>query len=294
MKLKTNQTSLKAEQWYRQLIVDLKMILVKTASDIIRRKHEFGTRILRDEEYLNKQFGEKGLWMRKLSHDVKLSEREIYRCLACAKKFSKEALEENLTSMSNLTWMRFIEVLLPEWRKDKFSISMPENNTYNVIYADPPWHYEMQTSRKTPYPDMPLEEICNLKIPISNDAILFLWTTKEHLKDALKVIETWGFEYKSQFAWVKDKIGMGSWVRGQHELLLIAIKGNFPPPPPENRVSSVIQFPRQEHSQKPILIYDIIEKMYPNQKYLELFARNKRENWFGWGLEYENNNKKRI
>jgi len=84
---------------------------------------------------------------------------------------------------------------------------------------------------------------------------------------------------------VKDKWGTGYYFRGQHEVLLIATKGDIPPPVEEVRVSSVLHAPVREHSRKPDEVYDIIEKMYPNRRYLELFARNPREGWTSWGLE---------
>lgn len=160
---------------------------------------------------------------------------------------------------------------------------------FSVIYADPPWEYEFSQSEsrsiEAHYPTMTTEEICELPIPAEEDAILFLWATNPKVREALKVIEAWGFEYRTNMVWVKDKWGMGYYIRGQHELLLIARKGDLPLPKEENRVSSVIQAPRLGHSQKPIGVYEIIEKMYPNQRYIELFAREERPNWVAWGLE---------
>jgi N6-adenosine-specific RNA methylase IME4 len=61
----------------------------------------------------------------------------------------------------------------------------------------------------------------------------------------------------------------------------------MPAPLEENRPPSVIHAPVREHSRKPDEVYEIIEKMYPNRKYLELFARpeEKRKGWTYWGLE---------
>jgi N6-adenosine-specific RNA methylase IME4 len=98
-------------------------------------------------------------------------------------------------------------------------------------------------------------------------------------------MQKWGFEYKTNLVWVKDKIGTGYYLRGQHELLLIGIKGKIGVPNEADRVSSVLIAPRNEHSQKPQEVYNIIEKMYPNCKYIELFARNKHEGWESWGNE---------
>src|SRR5262249_23037626 len=93
----------------------------------------------------------------------------------------------------------------------------------------------------------------------------------------------WGFEYKTGAVWAKDVIGLGHFVRGQHEHLLIATRGDFPCPLPGNRPSSVIQAPRREHSRKPDEAYELIERMYPELPKIELFARNSRRGWDAWG-----------
>jgi len=163
---------------------------------------------------------------------------------------------------------------------------IPEGE-YNVIYADPPWDYEFKL-RGAPdehYPVMSDSEICDLAVPSSKDAILFLWATNPRIESALKVLRAWGFTYKTNMVWVKDKIGTGYYFRGQHELLFIAIKGKTSPPPESTRRSSVLYANRREHSEKPEEVYEIIEAYYPNGKYLELFSRNKRERWVMWGAD---------
>jgi len=169
----------------------------------------------------------------------------------------------------------------------KEPIPLPEGK-YSVIYADPPWTYThsfLAGAPNTHYTTMTTEKICELDIPSHKDAVLFLWSTNPLLEDAFKVIEAWGFQYKTNIAWVKDRTGTGHYVRGQHELLLICTKGNIGTPPTEARVPSVLIAPRTEHSKKPHEVYDIIEAMYPNGKRLELFSRNNRENWTMWGAE---------
>lgn len=76
---------------------------------------------------------------------------------------------------------------------------------------------------------------------------------------------------------------MGYFARQQHELLLIAKRGEPPMPDPENRPASVVQAPRERHSSKPEIFYDIIERMYPGVPKIELFARAERDNWAAWG-----------
>jgi N6-adenosine-specific RNA methylase IME4 len=162
---------------------------------------------------------------------------------------------------------------------------------YGVIYADPPWRYEHAPANnrviENHYPTMSLEEICAL--PVSDirheEAALFLWATSPKLHDALNVIEAWGFDYRTCMVWVKDRVGMGYYVRQQHELLLIATCGNMTTPPEGARPSSVFHAPRLEHSRKPDLVYDLIERMYPEYRKVELFARRAREGWEAWGNE---------
>jgi N6-adenosine-specific RNA methylase IME4 len=117
----------------------------------------------------------------------------------------------------------------------------------------------------------------------AEDAVLFLWTTLPHLEEAFRVIAAWGFQYKTNLAWVKDKIGLGYFVRNQHELLLVATRGNIPSPAPAARPPSVIMAPRREHSRKPDEAYELIERMYPELPKIELFARSARKGWAAWG-----------
>ena len=129
---------------------------------------------------------------------------------------------------------------------------------FSVIYADPPWRYESATPNRAienHYPTMELQEIKDLGVQsICDDScVLYLWATSAKAPEAFEVMTAWEFTYKSQFVWVKDKIGMGYWARGQHELLLVETKGKFSPPEPENRVSSVIHADRTEHSKLSLL-----------------------------------------
>jgi N6-adenosine-specific RNA methylase IME4 len=164
------------------------------------------------------------------------------------------------------------------------------DGTYNVIYADPPWQYEHKVPTRAVenhYNTMPTEEIAAMPIDeiAADNSILFLWATSAMLPDAFTVLDDWGFIYKTSMVWVKDKIGLGWYTRGQHEYLLIATRGKFPPPPSQDRPSSVVMAERTDHSRKPLELYDIIEAMYPNGQYIELFARGKREGWEVWGSE---------
>ena len=169
--------------------------------------------------------------------------------------------------------------------------SLPEG-IFDVIYADPPWKYylPLRGAPDAHYKTMSTDDICNLEVEgvsiqekIADNAILFLWATNPQLKGAFEVMEAWGFTYVTNMVWVKEKWGTGYYLRGQHELLLIAKKGKIPPPVEEVRPSSVLNAPVREHSRKPDEVYDIIETLYPNRQYLELFSRNERDGWEMWG-----------
>lgn len=106
-------------------------------------------------------------------------------------------------------------------------------------------------------------------------------------------MEAWGFLYRTHVIWIKTtkdgsrpKMGMGHWVRGQHELLLIGRRGRFPTPADDAQPRSTFESPATRHSEKPEHAYEIIEKAFPHiEKRLELFARKPRPGWTAWGRE---------
>lgn len=154
---------------------------------------------------------------------------------------------------------------------------------YQIIYADPPWQYNFSNTKnreiENKYPTMTLAEIKTLDIPIDENAVLYLWATAPKLQEALSVMEWWGFNYKSCMVWDKQIIGMGYWFRGQHELLLVGVKGKFSPPKADRRRTSVYSEKRGRHSKKPDGIRRLIEMWYPDEFKLELFAREKHKGW---------------
>jgi N6-adenosine-specific RNA methylase IME4 len=169
-----------------------------------------------------------------------------------------------------------------------------EGDIFNAVLVDPPWQYSVQNvngAANNHYDTMPIEDICSLlddmSIKIADNAVLFMWVTNPFLVKALEVVEAWGFEYKTNIVWVKTKLvkpGAGHYIRGRHELLYICTRGIMTPlvdvSPP---IGSVLTAPIQEHSRKPDEVYSIIERLYPNCNYLELFARRPRDGWGNYG-----------
>lgn len=146
------------------------------------------------------------------------------------------------------------------------------NKKYGVIYADPPWRYrdrKCNGNAEDHYPTMTLEEICNLPVRdiTADNCVLFLWATYPLIKEAMQVIDAWGFEYKTiGFQWVKQNrsgngyfFGLGRWTRGNTEPCLIAVKGK--PQRQSNSVSQLIFAPLRAHSQKPDIVRDKIREL---------------------------------
>ncbi|MBA7682493.1 hypothetical protein ES703_90843 [subsurface metagenome] len=166
---------------------------------------------------------------------------------------------------------------------------------YQVLYADPPWAYDntgLGGSAESHYPTLPASELETLKDSTSlqvtelagDNAVLFLWVTSPFLPEGLELCQAWGFDYKTSFVWIKDRTTygkLGFYNYGQHEFLFVATRGSCLPRS-ESLVPSLIVAPKGEHSAKPELVYEIIEKMYPGP-YIELFARKTRPNWATWG-----------
>jgi N6-adenosine-specific RNA methylase IME4 len=160
---------------------------------------------------------------------------------------------------------------------------------FDVILADPPWPYNFSETdaRKitNQYNIASLEDIFKHSPNSSDNAILFLWGTAPKLPEALKVMEQWGFTYKSCAVWDKEVIGMGYWWRIQHELLLVGTKGSPGTTPECERVSSIFREKRTKHSVKPTCVYEWIERAFPDRSRQEMYQRKPRPGWAGWGDE---------
>ena len=160
---------------------------------------------------------------------------------------------------------------------------------YHVIVCDPPWTYELRAEdvshrAANPYPSMTIEEIKALPVEshAHDNAILWLWATNAHLREAFGVAETWGFTYKTLLTWVKDKMGLGTWLRGQTEHCLLCVRGT--PVVQLTNQTTVIQAPAGRHSEKPDAFYALVEGLCPGKR-LEMFQRTPREGWAGHGDE---------
>lgn len=170
-----------------------------------------------------------------------------------------------------------------------YPVENQNEGPYSLILADPPWRYDFTEtdSRRieNQYPTATVEEIISHRPDATKDSILFLWATAPKLQEALKVMEGWGFEYKSHAIWNKETIGMGYWWRGSHELLLVGTRGNVECTPESERVSSIYSEKKTKHSKKPECVYQWIEKAFPLHNKLEMYSRVPRSGWAVWGNE---------
>ena len=164
---------------------------------------------------------------------------------------------------------------------------------YKIIYADPPWRYgfSKSNSRKieNQYPTMTDDQICAIKVPAEDDSVLFLWATAPKIELALRVMRAWGFQYKTQAIWDKEIVGMGYWFRGQHEILMVGTRGTPKVPLQADRRSSVFKERRGRHSAKPQAVRSWIEKAYPLESKMEMFAREAYPGWDRWGNQVKSN-----
>lgn len=171
---------------------------------------------------------------------------------------------------------------------------------FDVILADPPWRFKSNSKDKPGrnamghYDCMTLDDIKELPVRTiaKPDSMLFMWVTVSFAELAFEVVKAWGFKYKSQLVWDKERIGTGFWAQNEHEPVYICRRGRFPCPRPAPFNYSVIRGGRREHSRKPDHLHHEIERAFPNTRKVELFAREPRDGWSVWGNQTDKFTKK--
>lgn len=171
---------------------------------------------------------------------------------------------------------------------------------YKIIYADPPWSYKDKMkghsfSLEHEYETQSLEWIKKLPVgAVANkDSALFLWATSPLLPEALEVIKSWGFKYKTvAFVWnKKTKNGLnvsnlGQWTMGNVEICILATKGK--PKRICKNIKQLVQAERTIHSKKPDEVRNRITQLMGDEPRLELFARQQTDGWDVFGNEVKN------
>lgn len=191
--------------------------------------------------------------------------------------------------------MNVIEDFLHYTRGKKFS----------TILADPPWQFQNRTGKMAPehkrlsrYPTLSLEEIMSIPVQkaASETAHLYLWVPNALLADGLKVMESWGFTYKTNLIWYKvrkdggpDRRGVGFYFRNVTEMILFGVRGKNPRTlDPGRTQENIIVQQKREHSRKPDEQYPLIESCSWGP-FLEMFARGNRPGWDCWGNQADEN-----
>ena len=190
-------------------------------------------------------------------------------------------------------------------------INLPfPNKKYQIIYADCPWDYKDKRNKHprlcggalVHYKTMKIEEIKKLPVIQITDknCMLFLWATFPNLQEALDVIKSWGFKYKTLgFSWIKTNkvdgkpfFGIGYYTKSNCEVCLIGVKGR--PTVINDSISSVLMYPKGEHSKKPHIVREKIVQLCGDLPRIELFARPPKDllfedesykGWDVWGNE---------
>ncbi len=182
--------------------------------------------------------------------------------------------------------------------------SLPQG-PFSVIYADPPWRFETWSEEgkdRAPdqhYSTMPIEEICALPVSeiSAKDAALFLWIYQPMIPHALRLIESWGFRFKTvAYYWVKikggqDRLfysgedvrnGLGYHTRAGAEQVWLATRGKGYDRLSKSE-SQVVFSPLREHSRKPEEVPESIVRLCGDVPRVELFGRTSRPGWTVWG-----------
>ena len=168
-----------------------------------------------------------------------------------------------------------------------------------IIYADPPWDYKGQTQHNGKggkstggatkhYPTMTLKDLKNLDVPsvCADDALLFLWSSSPHLDQAIELMKAWGFSWATiAFVWDKQDVNPGFYTMSQCEVCVVGKRGRIPKPRGSRKERQFLSEKRTVHSKKPDEIRKRIERMFPSQVKLELFAREHTDGWYVFGNE---------
>ncbi len=181
---------------------------------------------------------------------------------------------------------------------------------FKLIYADPPWSFATWSHRgqgkgaSQHYDVMTLDDIAALPVAevAAQDAALFLWVVQPMLPEALRLIEAWGFTFKTvAYCWVKIKgvaerngqdrlfyagedvrLGLGYHTRSGMEQCWLATRGKGYDRLAQGE-AQVVFSPLREHSRKPDEIAESIVRLTGEVPRLEMFARTARPGWEVFG-----------
>ena len=172
---------------------------------------------------------------------------------------------------------------------------------YEIIYADPPWWHSSVIRNRAKehsgayqhYPTMKTPEICAMPVAeiAEKNSLLFLWVTGALFEDGLRVGKAWGFNFATvAFVWMKpNRVVCGQYTMSQCEYCLVFKHGKIPKPRGKQNIRQFLMCNAGRHAEKPFEVRHRIDKMFPHQSKIELFARPtplfRSEGWDYWGNE---------
>lgn len=176
---------------------------------------------------------------------------------------------------------------------------------YNVIYADPPWKFGSKMradfgnwgkfrSLDNIYPTVPTQIMSQWDVGriAAQDCAILMWSTDAHIKEAIELMEAWGFRYVTiAFVWAKtSKNGkqisnLGAWTLKNCEICLLGTKGHMLKFKGRNNIKQLFYAERTVHSRKPDCVRTFIDDIFPRVPKIELFAREQHDGWDCWGNE---------
>lgn len=252
------------------------------------------------------QFDHKLQTSEKLADEYKVSPATVRRYAQKAKEFERLETEKpdvfEQVKAGNKTFTEVKKEEKIEARKAEIeaikqkieSEPMAVDGLFDVVVIDPPWAYEekggFSNEQHDPtgnrggidYPSMTVQQISEINLPVTENAVVFLWTTHAFLRDSFDLLDKWGLKYKATLVWDKEIMGMGRTIRLQCEFCLLATKGK--PVIQGSGERDIIREKRREHSRKPEAFYSLVDRMCIGRK-LDYFSREQRKNWYSYGAE---------
>ncbi|KAF9934950.1 hypothetical protein BGZ75_006393 [Mortierella antarctica] len=175
--------------------------------------------------------------------------------------------------------------------------SLASECQFDVILMDPPWQLATHApTRGVAIAYQQLPDICIEELPVpklSSNGFIFIWVINNKYARAFDLMRKWGYSYVDDITWVKQTVnrrmakGHGYYLQHAKETCLVGKKGEDPPNCRHSIGSDVIFSERRGQSQKPEELYELIEELVPNGRYLEIFGRknNLRDYWVTVGNE---------
>lgn len=171
---------------------------------------------------------------------------------------------------------------------------------YEIIYIDCPWNYAGQRQHTkggkdsggadAHYSTVTTKDLKSFDIPsiTAKNCLLFMWVTSPHLEQGLALMKAWGFKYATiAFVWYKKKTNPGSYTLSECEICLVGKHGTIPKPRGSRRERQFLAETRTVHSRKPTEIRKRIQRMFPTQQKIEVFARERVPGWDAYGNDLD-------